>query len=118
MSATKTLGLCPSEISPFILRRLMGKKNRLKAERAWFLHERQRRAKPETEPLFLICGLLSGHKSEGVPRGYAPLVAGQELRACPRRGSRELKAERGERRKGESKAVTPPRCSLEKKRVF
>jgi hypothetical protein len=52
MSATKTRGICPSKISPSILRRLMGEKNRLKAERARFLHERQRRAKPETEPLF------------------------------------------------------------------
>jgi len=25
----------------------------------------------------LICGLLCGHKSVGVPRGYAPLVAGK-----------------------------------------
>jgi hypothetical protein len=30
----------------------MGEKNRLKAERARFLSRRERRAKPETEPLF------------------------------------------------------------------
>jgi len=30
----------------------MGEKNRLKAERAWFLNKKQRRAKPETEHLF------------------------------------------------------------------
>jgi hypothetical protein len=29
----------------------LGEKNRLKAERAWFLSRRERRAKPETEPL-------------------------------------------------------------------
>jgi hypothetical protein len=34
-----------------ILRWLLGGKNRLKVERARFLHKRQRRAKPETEPL-------------------------------------------------------------------
>jgi hypothetical protein len=28
---------------------LLGGKNRLKAERAWFLSKRERRAKPETE---------------------------------------------------------------------
>jgi hypothetical protein len=34
---SKTRRLCPSEISPSVLRRLMGEKNRLKVERAWFL---------------------------------------------------------------------------------
>jgi len=45
-----TLAL-PHQISTLILRRLMGEKNRLKAERAWFLSRRERRAEPETEPL-------------------------------------------------------------------
>jgi len=51
LGALKTRRLCPSEISISILRRLVGEKNRLKAERAWFLSRRERRAEPETEPL-------------------------------------------------------------------
>jgi len=51
----------------------------------------RRRGERSLKPsrLCLICGLLSGHKSAGIPRGYAPLVAGQELRTFPRRGGRE-----------------------------
>ena len=47
----KTRNFCPSKISTQSLRRLMGGKNRLKAERARFLSKRERRVKPETEPL-------------------------------------------------------------------
>jgi hypothetical protein len=45
-----TLAL-PQRNQHSILRRLIGEENRLKAERARFLHKRQRRARPETEPL-------------------------------------------------------------------
>jgi hypothetical protein len=51
LDTSKTRRLCPNEISIPILRGLMGEKNRLKAERARFLSRRERRAKPETEPL-------------------------------------------------------------------
>jgi hypothetical protein len=40
----------------------------------------RRRGERSRKPsiFFLICVLLSGHKSVGVARGYAPLVAEQE----------------------------------------
>jgi hypothetical protein len=37
------------KLSYFSMLLLLGEKNRLKAERAWFLSQRERRAKPETE---------------------------------------------------------------------
>jgi len=40
--------------------------NRLKAERAWFLDRRSRRAKPETEPLltrWVKSGVFSNHSA-------------------------------------------------------
>ena len=41
----------PQRVKDYYLAKASGLKNRLKAERAWFLSEEERRAKPETEQL-------------------------------------------------------------------
>jgi len=50
---------------------------------------RERRVRTDSSGFCLICGMPSRHKSAGIPRGYAPLVARQEMMSCPRMGGRE-----------------------------
>jgi hypothetical protein len=80
-----TLAL-PHQISTLILRRLMGEKNRLKAERAWFLTEEVRRAEPETEPLLI--DLWSAHWTQisGGSKGVFPLGRRAGVRILPEKG--------------------------------
>jgi len=110
----------------------------LKAERAWFLTEEVRRAEPETEPL-LTCWGKSGVFSEltvlsfliqssgptlsdsleeqhrcgetmlGEYKGICPL--GRRTSYEVREGEAVSREEAGERWKGESGAVPPPRNS-------
>jgi hypothetical protein len=51
----------------------MCEKNRLKGERAWFLHERQRRANPETEPLSPDLWPVQWIQISGESKGLDPL---------------------------------------------
>ena len=47
------------------------RENRLKAERAWFLDRRERRAKPETEPLltrWVKSGVFSSYSAGAIKR--------------------------------------------------
>jgi len=52
------------------------RENRLKAERAWFLDRRERRAKPETEPLLARwgkSGVFSSHSAGAIQTVFSAL---------------------------------------------
>jgi len=83
--------------------------NRLKAERARFFDRRSRRAKPETEPLLLICGLpqisggaegvcLLGRRAQaregeaGSPDGIGATIGRGKAKLFPLRGVAGAKA--------------------------
>jgi len=64
----------------------MGEKNRLKAERARFLHKRQRRAKPETEPLLTDLWPAQWTQISGDSKGVCPLGRRAGVKVLPEKG--------------------------------
>jgi hypothetical protein len=63
--------------------------NRLKAERAWFLTDEARRAKPETEPLLTRWG-KRGVFSESTVLSFSNILSGRLHRLPSRDNSRRL----------------------------
>jgi len=82
----------------------------LKAERAWFLARRARRAKPETEQLLLDLWLAT---NLGEPRGCVPSVAGRF--ETPEKGRQGAPIESGRPSEGGKRSCSPSEDSLGQK---
>jgi hypothetical protein len=64
----------------------MGEKNRLKAERARFLSRRERRAKPETEPLLPDLWPSQWTQISGESKGICPFGRRAGMKVLPEKG--------------------------------
>ena len=89
-----------------------------KAERAWFLDRRKRRAKPGIEPLLIdLCPWRRPQISES-SKGVCSLGRRAGFSIPPEKGRQGVSMKLSSRRKGESGAVPPPRSRRGKSGVF
>jgi len=97
---------------------LDGEKTVRKAERAWFLDLRERRAKPVIEPLLIDLWPSFGTQISEDSKGVCSLGRRAGFSIPPEKGRQGASMELSSRRKGESEAVPPPRSRRGKSGVF
>jgi hypothetical protein len=108
----------PRRFSQGISEGLWVEKTVWKAERAWFLDQRKRRAKPGIEPLLTdLWPSLWTQISEGSKR-VCSLGRRAGFSIPPEKGRQGVSMKLSSRRKGESGAVPPPRSRRIKSGVF
>jgi hypothetical protein len=97
----------------------MDEKNRLKAERARFLHERQRRAEPETEPAFSDLWPVRWAQISGDSKGVGPLGRRAGVNVLPEKGRQRAVSKARRASEGGKQSCSPSELLAgEKRRVF
>jgi len=94
------------------------KKTVWKAERAWFLDQRKRRAKPGIEPFLTDLWPSPRTQISEDSKGVCSLGRRARFYILPEKGRQGVSMKLSSRRKGESGAVPPPRSRWGKSGVF